>query len=218
MLDWTKKHRPQKVVLLGDVLDVHALTVHRQDPRWQDNLEKELSAGRRFLGSVRAACPRAEITYIEGNHEDRWNRYVAGRIPAMRLIGVSLPRYLGLDELGIKWHDSKRRGVKVPCGQGRVVYCFHGHEIKKSSKFPGGVAVSLAEKLGKNVHIGHTHKLGLQSVVLGGRSLFGVEGGHLVNPSSSVFEYASINPQWTPSFAFYNSESRESPYPTFLRP
>jgi len=218
MLDWAKKHKPGRVVLLGDVLDVHALTVHRQDPRWQDNLEKELDAGRQFLESMRAACPRAEITYIEGNHEDRWNRYVSGRIPAMRLIGVTLPRYLALDELGIRWHSDVRRGVKVSCGQGSSVYCFHGHEAKKSSKFPGGVAIALAEKAGKNIHIGHTHKLGLQSCVLGGRSLFGVEGGHLANPRSSVFNYAGINPQWTQAWSFYDSKSRESPFPRFVRP
>jgi predicted phosphodiesterase len=218
MLAWAKRNKPGKIVLLGDVLDLHALTTHRQDPRWQDQLEKELEAGRRFLADLRGACPRADITYIEGNHEDRWNRYVAGRIPAMRLIGVDLARYLGLADLGIRWHNNRRKGVPVPCGQGKTVHCFHGHEANKSSKFPGGVAIALAEKCGQNIHIGHTHKLGLQCVVLGGRELFGVEGGHLVNPKASAFGYAGINPQWTAAWAVYDSEATESPFPKFYRP
>ena len=92
-----KKHKPSKIIFLGDVADLHGLTVHRQIPRWMDKLETEIEAVRKYLKGVRkAAGEKCEIIYIKGNHEDRWDRNVEGRLPAMRLIGVSLPKFLGL--------------------------------------------------------------------------------------------------------------------------
>ena len=124
LLDCIKREKPDKIVLLGDVMDFHSLSVHRQDPRWQDNLDKEIRAGQRFLATLRDAGKKSEIHYIEGNHEDRWNRCVSGRIPAMRLLGISWENALGVADLDIR---VARTGVEIPCGQGKKVLCMHGH-------------------------------------------------------------------------------------------
>lgn len=207
---------PEEIVILGDFFDLHALTTHRQDPRWQDNLERELSGGAKLLAELRDHAKDARIRYIQGNHEDRWNRYVSGRIPAMRLIGVDLPRYVDLASLDIQWiEDARKTAVRVPCGQGKKVRCFHGHEVKGRLR----LAERLAEQTGENIHIGHTHKLaGPIAVKVGGKELFAVEGGHLANDKHGVFDYAGLAPNWRKALALYDSNRKDTPYPYLVWP
>lgn len=207
---------PEEVIILGDFFDIHALTTHRQDPRWQDNLERELEAGKKLLQQLRDQAKGARIRYIQGNHEDRWNRYVGGRIPAMRLIGVDLPRFIGLSDMDIHWiADARKTPVRTPCGQGKRVHFFHGHEVKGRLR----LAERLAEQTGENVHIGHTHRLaGPLAVRVGAKELFAVEGGHIANDKHGVFDYAGISPNWRKALALYDSERKDTPYPFLVWP
>jgi len=215
LLDFTKRSRPENIVLLGDVLDLHALSVHRRDPRWEDNLDSELRAGRKFMEDLRRAAPKSEIDYIEGNHEDRWNRYTAGRVPAMRLLGISWDSALGLADLGV---CVRRKPFSRPCGQGKKVTFMHGHEVKGHSKFPAGHALNIAKKLGKSVHIGHTHRMGLVASVFSGRDIFAVEGGYLGDFNTVGFKYMGpVPPEWTRGWQMYDSENRDNPYPKMYR-
>jgi len=216
LLEVLHKEGPEQVVFLGDVCDFHALTVHRQQPDWQDNLVKECKAVEKFLDKVRAAAPNSDITIIEGNHEDRWNRMVQGRIPAMRLLGVDWDKFVGCDKNFI---HVARRPVIIPCGQGQRVQLLHGHEVKGTSKLPSGHALKIAEKSGMNTHIGHTHRFGLTSTFVGGKQLFAIEGGFLADWRSSAFSYAGsgiARPHWVQMLSLYDAEDHTSPFPKFI--
>lgn len=214
--DWIKRHKPGRIVLLGDVLDLHAITEHRKNAAWADRLDRELKGGVRWLQNLRTIAGRAEITYIKGNHEDRWDRYIQSKAPALRnLKSMDLPEVLGLADLGIEWWDvaARRKGVRVPCGQGQVVHCYHGHELK--GKYRGSLPLAYCLKFGGNAHIGHTHQLKLSHASIGGKLLFAIEGGYLGNPKSAAFGYAGPNPDWRRAFAVYDAEATHSPYPVF---
>jgi len=144
-------------------------------------------------------------------------RYVRSSAPKFRGINLGLDKELRLDDLDIKWHTDEK-GIKVPCGQGQTVTVLHGHEIKKSGKMPGTTAQEFAVRLGTNVHIGHTHKLGLQSWFMGGKQLFAVEGGHLSDTNHPALKYAGLAPNWTHGFSMYDGENRNSRYPRFFTP
>jgi len=213
--DFIKRKKPERIVFLGDVLDLHAVSTHRRDPRWEDNLDKEIRAGRRLLEQIRKLAPKADIDYIEGNHEDRWNRYCQGRTPALRLLGFTWDAALGLADLGI---SVRRKPFSIPCGQGKKVVLLHGHEVKGHSKFPAGHALNIAKKMGKNVHIGHTHRMGLVSSVFSGRELFAVEGGYLGDFNSPGFKYmGAVPPEWTRGWQLYDSDNRDNPFPHMYR-
>jgi len=224
LLRFIRREKPQGIVLLGDVLDLHSITNHRQIPNFQDKLDEEIYAGCDFLFSLRkAAGPRTTITYIKGNHEDRWDRAIQSQVPAFRMLDVSLPRYLDLESLDIKWiEDAGISPVRVPCGQGQTVRFMHGHEVKGSSRTPGGHALKIARLLGENIHIGHTHRLGMLMAPrkTKGRTtdLFGIEGGLLANKRSPALSYAGPAPEWVYSWSMYDSKNKLSPYPTFYRP
>ena len=219
-----RKCKPHKLILLGDVMDLHALTVHRQVPSWQDRLEEEVDAGIRFLEKLRKATgPKCEITYIKGNHEDRWDRQVQGRLPALRLVGCRLPVYLELDRLGIRWvEDASRTPVRTQTGQGQKVRFMHGHEIKGSSRTPAGHALKIARLLGENIHIGHTHRMGMLMAprTTNGRrkEIFAIEGGLLADMKSAALSYAGPAPEWCSSWMVYDSKDNTSPYPKIHKP
>lgn len=215
-LDWGRSSAPDRIVLLGDVMENHALSTHRKDPRWEDNLDKEIKATRKFLEQLRDANPKADITYIVGNHEARWYNQIQGRIPALRLLGVDLRTYLGVDDLGLRWHDDAYKGVRVPVGQGQVAYCYHGDQVQKPQARLG-VAASLAKTLGQNVICGHTHKHKVTWTRVGQREVFGLEAGNLVNAKHKVFRYAGRVPEWTAGFLVADSTRRDSPLPHFVK-
>lgn len=197
-------------------MDLHALSAHRRDKQWADRLDYELDAGRRWLRDLRAAAgPRALVDFIEGNHESRLARQVESKMPELRrLSAMTIPHLLGLEDVGIRYHDHGR-GVRVPCGQGQVVYCFHGHEVR--GRYKNSTPLNYAAAFGRNVHLGHSHRVSLDHVVAGGKRLFAVEGGYLGKPRSAAFTYAGPAPSaWTRAFMFYDAEKKTNPYPEIV--
>lgn len=218
LTEWLKRAKPHRIILLGDVLDLHALTEHRKNREWSDRLERELRGGTRWLQNLRTIAPRAEITFIKGNHCDRWDRYTESKAPALRnLKSMELPEVLGLGELGIRWHDVKRerKGVRVACGQGKTVFCYHGHELK--SKYKNSAPLAYCVAYGQNAHLGHSHKMTLAHATVAGKDYFAVEGGYLGNPRAPAFSYTDANPSWQRGWCVYDAEQTRSPYPTFYR-
>lgn len=201
-----KDHRPTQVVILGDFVDFHALTVHRQNPAWQDNLMREIASAKRLLSNLREAAPKAKIHYLEGNHEDRWSRMVNGRIPAIRLLGITWERALDLDSLDIV--RARPTGIRLPVTPNDYVRFLHGHEPALGlARYPGGTVLRIVQALGENVHIGHCHRVALNYTSVGPKFFFGVEGGYLGDIRKPGFDYAGITPRdWRRAIAIYDGK------------
>lgn len=216
-----KKHKPGKIIFLGDVADLHALTVHRQNPRWQDRLEIELEETHNYLARVRdVAGTRCEIIYIKGNHEDRWDRMVQSRLPAMRQIGWSLPQQLRLKEIDVEWiYDAGQKPVRIKAGGGSKVRFMHGHEIKGGSAFPARHALKMATLLGENLIIGHTHRFGVMGFTLprGSGDYYACELGLVADKNRAGMRYAYPNTNWVKYVALFDSKTDNCSLPTFIK-
>lgn len=71
-----------KVVHIGDLWDFESLCTHDMNsPHWyQRSLSKDIEAGFAALDkivSIAYACGTSDIEFIEGNHEDRYNKWMA---------------------------------------------------------------------------------------------------------------------------------------------
>jgi predicted phosphodiesterase len=129
-LQWLARHKKviRRVVLLGDFMDVEALSEHGGNPQPPSLLE-EVRPTKRALQQLRATLPDTDIEYLAGNHEYRFDRWVANH--AKQLHGcVSLTELLGLKELGIRWHEY---GKVFKVGKLNLVHGFWGgdHHAKK---------------------------------------------------------------------------------------
>ena len=137
------------IVLNGDMLDVYNLSDHekveaRRSWKWELDVAKAmLQHLRRFFGD------KQRIVFREGNHEERYGRYIARK--AKELEGtVHLEEFLGLRSLGIEWVDKR---AKMTAGK---LWIDHGHE------WFGGGGVTPARnyrmKAVENIMVGHVHR------------------------------------------------------------
>jgi predicted phosphodiesterase len=173
-----KKWDPDEIVLLGDIVECggflaahHTLGyVAQTEYSWQD----DIACGNWFLDRVMEAAPRAEIHYLEGNHEDRVERWVVDQTmrhnrDAEFLRSMLAPdKLMRLEERGIKFY---RRGEKtcptLPPGWLKLGKVFFVHELGSGKN----AASSAVGRTGGNVVYAHTHQEDTSSLVLPGVGL-----------------------------------------------
>jgi hypothetical protein len=154
-IEYGMKGDPTILLLDGDVIDCHDLSVHDKDPRHRYT-EIELQMIAAELEQFRQAFPKARIIWKEGNHEFRLQRYLTRRAPELfGLEGMDIP---GLIKMAngpaamdrVEWVTDKR-----VIRAGNIAF-LHGHE------FMGGGGVNPARWLflrtGENATCGHFHR------------------------------------------------------------
>jgi len=147
---YLKRLKPKGIVLNGDTLDSHELSDHDRRPdmtRYKDEIE----ICRQLLQWLRRTFPAAQIVFKHGNHEERLERYLFQRAPALaELPGVDIPTWCHFNDLGIE-NVTDRRKIKL----GKL-NLLHGHEYPRG----GGVnpARWLYLKARSVAAIGHFHR------------------------------------------------------------
>lgn len=77
-----KGFRPDRIIHLGDLWDMFAISFHPKSPERKSNLEAEIKSGCEALDEMASlGASRLDITL--GNHEDRWSRYLTQNCPEM---------------------------------------------------------------------------------------------------------------------------------------
>jgi predicted phosphodiesterase len=140
------------IVLNGDALDCHMISDFVKDPR-KRKFKDELYSIRQFLASLRHTFPTANIYYKEGNHEERYWRYM--RIKAPELFDIDafdFPTLTHCDKHNVKWIDGKS---KLNIGKLSI---FHGHEFGKQFLPSVNVARGLFMKTKVSSMCGHHHQ------------------------------------------------------------
>lgn len=173
-----KRWNPDEVVLLGDIVECggflaahHTMGyVSQTQYSWQD----DIASGNWFLDQVQKAAPRAVIHYIEGNHEDRVERWIVDQTLRHTRDAEFLRRLIAPDHLlklekrGIRFY---RRSVEyvpgLPPGWIKLGKVFFVHELSGSKN----AARESVQRTAGNVVFGHTHREDTASVVLPGVGL-----------------------------------------------
>jgi len=138
--------------LNGDALDCHMISDFVKDPK-KRKFKDELYAMRSFLSELRGQFPSAEIVYKEGNHEERYWRYMRVKAPELFDIDAfDFPTLTHCDKHNIKWLDGKS---KINIGGLSI---FHGHEFGKQFLPSVNVARGLFLKTKANAMCGHHHQ------------------------------------------------------------
>lgn len=102
-LNLIKKEKPDMIVANGDILDFPGLSRYNQVPNFvKSTLTDELSLGWSFFSDLRRENPKAEIVFIEGNHEFRLRSYTIRLAPNLYDC-IDLERDLKLKDLRIKY-------------------------------------------------------------------------------------------------------------------
>lgn len=185
-LQATKELRPQKVILLGDMVDFLALSRFPKSPQQQLALQKELKAGRALIRTLEQALSKYEVVYILGNHEARPAKYLWKRAPELvDMPELAVPALLGVPN---RWHI-------VPFGE---AYLEQGALVIHGTRWGKTACQQYLSDYGMSVVAGHSHRLNLAKRRLpDGREITAVECGCLCKLKQN---YSSIN-NWTHALA-----------------
>lgn len=161
-LAYTATVQPDEVVLLGDVFDLADWSdKFQRTPNMYWTTQPAIMEATWWLGQLRRVCPKAKITILEGNHDERMRRAIVADMSeayGLRKQGatypaLSVPGMMGLEEMGIGWVGD------YPDGEYRLdthLVAMHGVNTKSKS---GATVGELAEKREESIVIGHIHRI-----------------------------------------------------------
>ena len=157
-----KDLRPNRVILLGDMLDLPDWSTHfMHSPEFSFTTQASLDWLASWLAEVRPYCK--EMVYIEGNHEKRMTDYIIKN--TMHAYGirpankpdvppvVSIPFLLGLADMDIKYVGN------YPSGEFYInnnLVCIHGHKVGAKS---GQSVTKALDDARISTIFGHIHRL-----------------------------------------------------------
>lgn len=140
------------VLLNGDVLDSHELSTFDKDPT-APRYREERRVALKFFDWLRHVFPTERIVFKAGNHEERLDRYLMQRAPALfGLEQVQLPSILNLSDYNIEWVSDKR---VIRFGKLNVI---HGHEYRPNIQVPVNPARGIFIRTKGNTLGGHFHQ------------------------------------------------------------
>jgi predicted phosphodiesterase len=143
-LAWVSDWQPDVVVLAGDIAELESCSQHGGSAS-PEMFTADMAALKAEVQRVRDICPRAEMVYLEGNHETRLHRITVNRIPTLSG-ALDIPTQVGLADLKIAWLPE---GQPYHLGKLRIVHGWYANKYH---------AAKHVEVMGGSVLYGHTHK------------------------------------------------------------
>ena len=190
MLAAARRFKPHTLAILGDYADFYAVSSHDTDPRRANMLEQEVADVLCGLDELDALPGVERKIYVEGNHEQRLERYLMKKAPA--LFGtVSVASVLELERRGWEYAPYKEFA--------RVGKLLVTHDLDKYGLNAVRAARADAEA---NIVIGHVHRM----EVLYGGCAFGSTKvaacfGWLGSRKASSYKHRiRANREWTHGF------------------
>lgn len=152
-LNYGKSAQVDTIIINGDLLDFYQLSRFHKDPR-KRRVNQELEAARQFLQILRFHFKTANIYFLLGNHDVRYQMWLESK--AVELLGCEefeLGSLLRVGELGITVLDD-RTLIKA----GKLIIT-HGHLVIRGVFAPVNAARGAYMRAKQSVLIGHTHKI-----------------------------------------------------------
>lgn len=155
-------------------------------------IKKNADGAKQFYTDVRKQHKNADIHASLGNHDIRVFGYVDRKAPEFNEF-VTPNQLWGLDDLGITW----RMYHEKPLLRFADTYVHHG----TTTSTTGPTIRKDIDDYGVSLIRGHSHKamVAYKSYPMLGKTLHGMETGHMCDPSAYGLEYAQ-NPDWQQGF------------------
>lgn len=210
---WHKANKPDHLIMLGDMLDLAALSRFPQSIGTNQDVASEI---RGFVKEANSLAKEAgQVSMIAGNHSDRWYKKIIEPIAlqASGLVGLTLEeqcRFMGLEKK-IKWHveSLEWRGLQV----GKVIF---RHGDKQTGKFGSASPArsALVRTLGRSQVFGHFHRIELCAMGTSRGTEYAVANGHM----SADHSY-SLENTWARGFTVFEHDVKSGflhPYPIII--
>jgi predicted phosphodiesterase len=207
---WHKKARPKKTIILGDFLDLGMISryaIGKKNPLF---VVPQIKCFVKEANELAKEC--GELIVVEGNHDERWAKYILGTVPfALRdTIGLTLKEQCIAQGLTKKvtWlqEDTKFKGLQ--CGP---YLLRHGHNQARG--FGGGgkhlAANHIDKSLGDNEIFGHHHRAQLHCKTARGKTAIAV-----ANPCMTGDHDYDVDPNWQRGFTILELYGADNKFAT----
>ncbi len=168
-------YNPDRIVCLGDILDLYSISIYPKDIDHPDSWHDEIKKGRKQVSKLADLFPHMEV--LSSNHDDRMAKKsrVAG-IP--RDCIVPYTTVIGAPDTW-KWH----RSLTLTVDSTRE-HIFFAHTI-------AGGALTCAKDLRMSVVLGHAHtKFGAEAFRPNkNKLLWGIDAGCLISDKGAPYSY-----------------------------
>lgn len=145
--EFGKAWKPDKIILMGDGVDFYAVSSFDKNPDKILSLQKEIDVLHYHLKEIRKFY-KGDITYLQGNHEERLLRYLKKNPEMSSLRSISsIPQVLQLDKFDVDYKLSE---------ENHGVLFKHGDVVRKHSAY---TAKAEMETEGTSGGSGHTHRM-----------------------------------------------------------
>lgn len=157
----TKRINPDKVVLLGDNLDLPEFGKYRLSNAYALTTQATIDRATELGAQVRNAAPHADIHWLSGNHEERLVNYVIDNAKAAFGLRrgnsptdwpvLSVPYLCRFDDYGIQYVPG------YPAGQvwiNQRLRCVHGFKVRSN----GSTAHAYLNSEKTSIIYGHIHR------------------------------------------------------------
>jgi predicted phosphodiesterase len=141
--------QPNELVIDGDFTDLYTVSSHDKSPARRETMKDEIDGSNELLDIIEGMFGR-NVMFIEGNHENRYDRYIAKHAPELYGLAPTIAGMLRLEQRG--WgHTLYRDEYSI----GKIDFT---HDVGRS----GAQAMQQSiTRYGHNLVIGHTHRLGV---------------------------------------------------------
>jgi len=185
LLQVIEEIQPAVIVDGGDSLDGASISRHPPNG-WEHRptLADEIATVQSRLHDIHMASPGSELYRMVGNHDLRFEMYLAQRAPEMReVVGTKI------SDLFPGWEHTWSMYIN-DC-------------VKIKHRWKSGIHASRNNAVGAGIsHVtGHTHRLTCRGVSDERGTHYGAESGTLADPHGPQFEYTEHNTvDWQPGF------------------
>ena len=152
-LDYGKEHKVNTIIINGDLMDFYQMSRFEKDPR-KRSIKYEFDATKAFLIVLREHFPKAQIYWLKGNHDVRFEHWLMAKAPE-----VFDDPYFRLEErLRLNEERIHLIGDKTLVKSGKL-HIHHGHLFFRGFMAPVNSARGLFLKAKQSMICGHVHKI-----------------------------------------------------------
>jgi predicted phosphodiesterase len=152
-LDYGKKENINTILINGDLIDFYGCSRFEKDPR-KRSIKHEFDTTKEFLRILRATFPNAQIYWLKGNHDVRYEHWLMAKAPEV----FDDPYYLMEERLRLNEERVHLIDDKTIVRAGKLSI-HHGHLFFRGFGAPVNAARGLFLKVKQSAIVGHTHRI-----------------------------------------------------------
>lgn len=184
-LSFLRDYQPSVLVINGDLVDFYPISNWDKNPARKGNVQEECDKANGMLRQMRKVVGKdCKMYYIEGNHENRLQRYLWKNPELESVRSLSLPEMMSLKGPKVEFIKTDMDYWKSTDGSLEIgdIHVTHGDNRlngASTSKYSGYSAKNTMMNMQRSILMGHVHRLGLVYHRSKAGTLVGLEGGCL---------------------------------------